>query len=121
MSYRTWAVTAPVPVGFDATSLNVQLNPESVDIHGEYLSTLNLANGTSVAANFDFMEPTFEEPAGVALISDTLNIVFTGHTPATADPNNISVDIHFRSDSDPTGLPGLTNDISLADSKTSRP
>jgi hypothetical protein len=101
--------------GFDPTSLSIQLNPESVDIHGEYLSTLNLGNGVTVSVNFDFIEPAGEPGAIVGSISDTLNIVFTGHTPTPADANNLSVDLHFRSDSDPTGLPALVNAINVTE------
>jgi hypothetical protein len=98
--------------GFDPTSLNTQTNLEAFDLHGEYLSGLNLANGTTVSVNFNFTERPFEVGA---LISDTLNIVFTGHAPTGGDLNSISVDMHFRSDTDPLGATPLTNAISLAE------
>ena len=102
-------------MGFDPATLNTHADSESFDLHGEYVSALNLANGTTITVNFNFMEPLFEEPTGVALISDTLNVVFTGHTPTANDTSNISVDLHFRSDSDPLGVTPLTGAISLAE------
>ncbi|HTI69732.1 MAG TPA: hypothetical protein VMF06_07185 [Candidatus Limnocylindria bacterium] len=36
---------------------------------------------------------------GTGVLSDTLNIVVTGHTPAFTGDANVSVDVHFRSDS----------------------
>jgi hypothetical protein len=92
-----------------------QTASESADIHGEYLSLFTgLGNGQTISVNFNFVEPPGQPNApGYTGFSDTLNIVFTGHTPTTADPNTISVDFHFRSDSDLTGLPGLANGISI--------
>jgi MYXO-CTERM domain-containing protein len=108
------------PYGFDPTSLNTQTNGENSDLHGEYLSSLNLTNGASIVVNFDFLEPAFEPNAG--LPSDTLNIVFTGHTPvAGVDVNNISVDLHFRSDVDPNSLPPLANPINLTETGAFQP
>ena len=101
---------------FDATSVNQQLNPEAYDLHVEYLSALNLANGQSLSVNFNFTEPPSDAAEHAAgWISDTLNLVFTGHTPTTGDVNNISVDMHFRSDSDTTAATALVNAISLAE------
>ncbi len=99
--------------GFDPTTVNQQVNPEAFDLHGEYLSTMLIPNGTSISVNFDFLELLGGPETG--LISDTLNIVFTGHTPVTGDVNNLSVDMHFRSDTDPFGLPGLSNAITITE------
>jgi hypothetical protein len=104
------------PYGFDPTSLNVQINntaTEGVDVHGEYISLLNLANGQTLSVNFNFLEAPGDPQAG--LISDTLNIAFTGHTPIAGDLNNMSVDLHFRSDAEPNTLPTLTNPIVLTE------
>jgi hypothetical protein len=99
--------------GFDPTSYNAQFNPEAFDLHGEYFSTLNIPNGTSVSVNFNFYDGVGSPDPN--LVSDTLNIVFTGHTPTAGDINNVSVDLHFRSDTDPFGLPPLTNGISITE------
>lgn len=101
-------------LGFDPTSLNVQAGNESFDLHGEYSSALLLGNGVTVTVDFNLVEPAIEPNPGT--ISDTLNIVFTGHTPNSTDNNNISVDMHFRSDTDaPGGLPPLSNGIRLTE------
>ncbi len=93
------------PYGFDPATFTISSTTsptaEALDLHGEYISLLNLANGTSITVNFNFLES-----AG-GLVSDTLNLVFTGHTPTGNDPSNISVDLHFRSDVDPNSLPPL--------------
>jgi hypothetical protein len=99
------------PYGFDLTSLNIQSGPnfpEAFDLHGEYMSASPLASGQSLSVNFNFIDPS---PQG--WVGDTLNIVFTGHTPTAGDLNNISVDLHFRSDSETAPLPGLVNAISI--------
>ena len=57
------------------------------------------------------MEPLFEGGG----ISDTLNITFIGQQP-TADPYNLVVDLHFRSDPESgTALPPLANGISITE------
>jgi PEP-CTERM motif len=94
-------------------NVSAQVGPEQYDLHGEYLALLNLANGQTLTVNFNFTEPAFENPQNAGLLSDTLNIVFTGHTPTAQDPNTISVDLHFRSDGDPTTLPTLASPITL--------
>jgi hypothetical protein len=99
--------------GFDLLSLNSQSSTGAFDLHGEYTSTSLIANGQTVSVNFNFLEPVGEPNAGQ--VSDTLNIVFTGHTPTAGDNNNVSVDLHFRSDADPFGVPGLTNPIILTE------
>jgi len=97
--------------GFDATSFNGQLNVDSYDLHGEYLSTTLIPNGTSIVVNIDLLEPAGGDiPAGQ--ISDTLNMVFTGHAPSPGDNNNVSIDLHFRSDTG-VSLGGLTNAINF--------
>ncbi len=93
------------PFGFDPTSLNIQANPEDFDLHGEYRSVLALPPGLTISVNINFLEGPGQD------LSDTLNIVFTGHTPVAQDASNISVDMHFRSDSETGGLPPLVNGI----------
>lgn len=105
------AIVGTSPFGFDPATLNVQLVGEALDVHGEYLSSLNLANGAIVTVNFNFLESATTPN----IFSDTLNLVFTGHTPTALDPNNISVDAHFRSDVDPNSVPGLANAITLTE------
>jgi hypothetical protein len=63
----------------------------AVDMHFEYSDSTPLASGTFATVNFNFF-------AGTTL-SDTLGMAFTGQTPTTGDPNNMSVDLHWRSDS----------------------
>ncbi|MGE5755931.1 MAG: Ig-like domain repeat protein, partial [Planctomycetaceae bacterium] len=95
------------PFGFEASSFNLQQGPtfpEQFDLHGEYTSTLGagspggLLPGQSVVVNFNFAGEPEVGSAQAGFIGDTLNLVFTGHTPTAADPTNISVDLHFRSD-----------------------
>jgi hypothetical protein len=107
--------------GFDITSLRVQAVAESFDMHGEYFSNLGttLGNGETQTLNFN----VYESPG---LLSDTLNIVLTGDTFPTAGECSagfcgtpgenqgsvVSVDLHFRSDTDNSGgLPPLVNGI----------
>lgn len=101
------------PYGFDPASLSIQSgpqHPEEFDLHGEYNSNGWAVNGVSVVVNFNF----FEETPLQNELSDTLNIVFSGHTPVAGDLNDVSVDLHFRSDSDPAGgLTALANAISI--------
>jgi hypothetical protein len=61
---------AVIVSGFDPTSLIQQLSPESVDLHGEYLSTLSLPNGAVVTVDFDFLEPP-GEPGSLLVSSAT--------------------------------------------------
>jgi hypothetical protein len=112
----TPTIVGTSPYGFDPTSLSVQVNTEAVDIHGEYLSLLNLANGQTVTINFNFLGRLPDDPPGT--FSDTLNLVFTGHTPTGGDANNLIVDMHFRSDIDPATEPSLTNPISVTEDGT---
>ena len=66
------------------------------DAHFEYLSAdpNAPAPGVSTAYNFNI----YEDLAHTEL-SDTWNIVITGHSPTAGDNSNVSVDSHFRSDS----------------------
>lgn len=101
--------------GFDPASLNIQALLESFDLHGEYSSQTQLADGHSVTANFNFLEPTpcFELGCVAGSLSDTLNIVFTGHAPVTGDQNNLSVDLHFRSNDDGNAVSPLAGAFTL--------
>ena len=49
--------------------------------------------GGVVVHNYNFFDPI------TGALSDTLNITLTGHTPAFQGDANVSVDLHFRSDS----------------------
>jgi hypothetical protein len=105
------------PFGFDPTSFTSQSGsafPEQFDLHGEYSSSLLIPNGQVRTVNFNFVGEPEGGPAQAGFIGDTLNLVFTGHTPTATDPSNISVDLHFRSDpNEVTPLPALANGISV--------
>ena len=60
-----------------------------VDAHFDFLSTDPLAPGVTKTTNYNIFGPGGQ-------LSDTLNIVVTGHTPTTSD--NVTVDMHFLSD-----------------------
>jgi len=77
-----------------------------IDLHLEYLSTLNIAPGISFVDNFNIFGPGFAPYEASTVLSDTLSIVFSGHTPTAAGADNLSIDMHFRSESD-TGVPVL--------------
>ena len=84
----------------------------AADAHFEYVSADPNAPpvGTTLTYNFNI----YEDPAHTQL-SDTWNIVITGHTPATGDLSNVSIDSHFRSDTlNDVPPPALTGGI-LAD------
>jgi hypothetical protein len=101
------------PYGFDPGSLSIQSGaafPEQFDLHGEYFTNGFPVNGIPIVVNFNIFE---EAPFGNE-ISDTLNIVFTGHSPTINDPSDVSVDLHFRSDIDGgPGLQALANAIAI--------
>jgi PEP-CTERM motif len=83
-------------------SLAIVTTPEGAGVLGvvdpafEYLST-DTANvpapGNSFTLNYNIFEPNS------TILSDTLSITVSGHTPAFTGDDNVSVDIHFRSDS----------------------
>jgi hypothetical protein len=81
------------------------------DAHFEYLSANPLANGFSVTKNFNIFGAVGGPEPGE--LSDTLSIFFTGQTPSSGDLNNMSVDLHFRSDNETIGLPPLTSAVSV--------
>lgn len=83
---------------------SLQITQEAVgvlgaaDLHFEFFSN-DLAHvpvpGAAFVKNYNIIEPD-----GSGVISDTLSITLTGHTPtSTTDANNVSVDLHFRSGS----------------------
>lgn len=92
-------------IGGTATGVNnlsLQTTNEAPGILGgadfsfEYLSNdpNAPAPGAQILRNYNIFEPNSN------IISDTLSISIVGHTPTgTDDNNNVSVDIHFRSDS----------------------
>ena len=98
--------------GFDTTSLTINYLTEGIDLHGEYVTILAPSPGNSVVSNFNFMEPSFEGGG----ISDTLSITFTGQTRPGGLPGGMSVDLHFRSETE-SGPPltELSNGISITE------
>jgi hypothetical protein len=63
----------------------------AMDAHFEYVSSTPIAPGLVVVNNFNILDSS-------GLLSDTLSITLSGHTPGGGDLNNISVDLHFRSE-----------------------
>ena len=80
---------------------NLSISQEGVGILGlvdysfEFISSdPNVpAPGGVVVHNYNIFDPI------TGALSDTLNITLTGHTPAFQGDANVSVDMHFRSDS----------------------
>jgi len=66
-----------------------------VDIHLEWSATSPFASGTAQTFNFNIYDPT-NEGGG---LSDTLSLTLTGIPQAGADPDNMSLDLSFRSES----------------------
>jgi hypothetical protein len=62
-----------------------------VNAHFDFLSTDPLAAGVTKTTNYNIFGPS-------GGLSDTLNIVVTGHTPTADDNTNVTVDMHFFSD-----------------------
>lgn len=107
------------PFGFDPSTFTMQVVQEGIgvpnfgiaDLHGEWADVNPLDVGETISVNFHLIEPIGEPNPGS--ISDTINVVLTGHTP-NGHNNNMSVDFHFRSDTlDGIAPPGLTNPIAL--------
>ncbi|HWB14722.1 MAG TPA: PEP-CTERM sorting domain-containing protein [Pirellulales bacterium] len=92
---------------YDPTSVNKQVVNENIgvigsaDAHFEFFSNdPNVpANGQTLTYNFNIFSPRDVSPNNPTGLSDTWNIVLTGHAPTPGDANNVSVDTHFRSDS----------------------
>jgi hypothetical protein len=55
--------------------------------------------------HINFLEPYNDGGSPVGSLSGTLNMVFTGIAPFPGDPDNVSVDLHFRSDPYAVALP----------------
>jgi PEP-CTERM motif len=83
--------------GFDPASLVVTVNQETltglgvVDLHGAWVSPYPFDNGQAQTYRFNIWDPAFEG----GLLSDTLMLTLTGQQ---ANPNNMIVDLSFRSD-----------------------
>ncbi len=98
-------VEGGLAVSAEGGNVSVHLAQEGVgivgtaDVHVQYISPTPLAPGQVMAFNLNIFEPSAPTE-----ISDTLAVTFTGHAPTALDPNNVSVDAHFRSDS----LDGIT-------------
>jgi hypothetical protein len=76
----------------------------TADAHFEFISIdpNHPVPGAVIVTNYNILGNQFGgDLPGV--ISDTLSITLTGHTPTTSDLSNVSADIHFRSGSDPDG------------------
>ena len=92
-----WNNLGAQALGFDPTSLTVFASNETltqlgvVNIHGAWVSPNPLGNGQSQSYAFNIWDPANEGGA----LSDTLFLTLTGQT---ANPNNMTVDLSFRSD-----------------------
>ena len=88
---------AAIASGFDAAGLTITTSNETVsglgvvDIHAAWISANPLGNGSSQSYNFNIFDPANEG----GLLSDTLHITLTGQT---ANPDNMHIDLSFRSD-----------------------
>jgi len=100
---------------------SIQITQEGIgilggaDAHFEYLSSdPNVpAPGQTLSFNFNI----YDDSAHTQL-SDTWNIVITGHTPTGADNANVSLDTHFRSDSlDGLAPPPLVNGVAITENQ----
>ena len=92
-----WNVLGAQATGFDSSSLTIFASNETltqlgvVNIHGAWVSPNPLGNGQAQSYGFNIWDPPIEGGA----LSDTLLITLTGQT---ANPNNMTVDLSFRSD-----------------------
>jgi hypothetical protein len=104
-----WNALGAHATGFDPASLTITVANETltalgvVDIHGEWVSLNPFGNGQTQTYRFNFWD---HEIGGVMTdISDTLLITLTGQQ---GNPNNMGIDLSFRSDNlEPAGN-GLT-------------
>lgn len=95
------------------TNTTTQITQEGIgvlggfDAHFEFFSTDPLVPhpGISTTLGIDILEP----PLGSNVFSDTLSITLTGQAPTVSNNTNVSVDLHFGSDSldeiPPPGVP----------------
>ena len=84
-------------VGFDPNSLFVRAGLEAWDMHGEWISVNPPPVGVSIVVNINFLEPYNDGGSPVGSLSDALNMVFTGIASFPGDLDNVSLDLHFRS------------------------
>lgn len=84
------------------TNENVTTAPGTIDMHLAYFSQELgiLGPGSVVVANFNIL-------GGLEGLSDTLSIVFTGLPPSPDSLDNVSVDLHFASESENGGIQPL--------------
>ncbi len=75
--------------GSDAAELSIKHHAGLLDFGGDYVSTKVLAPGSTIVRNFNLYD-------GATLV-ETLNIVLTGESPDRFDPDNMSFDVHARS------------------------
>jgi len=107
--------------GFDAPDTTVFIANETTatngfgiaDVHTDWFATTPYASGAAQTFNFNIYDPANEGGA----LSDTLSITLTGITPAGTDPDNMSMDFHFRSDNLSGGnfLPALLGAIAITE------
>jgi hypothetical protein len=104
-----------------AQNSSIQITQEGIgilggaDAHFEYLSTD--PNAPAVGQTFTFNFNIYDDAAHTQL-SDTWNIVITGHTPTGQDNSNVSLDTHFRSDSlDGVLPPPLFNGVAITENQ----
>jgi len=100
---------------------SVQITQEGIgvlggaDAHFEYVSSDPNAPAPGGTLTFNF---NIYEDAAHTQLSDTWNIVITGHTPTGADNANVSMDTHFRSDSlDGVLPPPLVNGVPITENQ----
>ncbi len=98
---------------------SVQVTQEGIgvlggaDAHFEYLS--NDPNAPAPGQTLTFNFNIYEDP-NLTQLSDTWNLVITGHTPTGLDNSNVSIDSHFRSDSlDEIPPPALVNAVAVSE------
>lgn len=118
------ACAIELAAGTTLTGLSVSVNQEKnfgvlggIDIHFEYTSGGNFPSpGSVVTTNYNIFENPHNAGDSSVSPSDTLGIVLTGHSPGAGDTNNVSVDMHFRSDSlDSIAPPLLAGGLSVTE------
>lgn len=121
-------LTDTINAGTDVPGALVQITNEAVgvyggaDLHFEFMSLdpNRPEPGTAIISNYNIFSPL---PLNYSVagpfqqrLSDTLSITITGHTNVGGpnDLNNVSVDLHFRSDSgDEIPPPALVNAFNI--------
>ncbi len=107
--------------GFDTVDTTIFIVNETTatngfgiaDVHSDWFATTPYASGAAQTFNFNIYDPANEGGS----LSDTLSITLTGITPVGTDPDNMSMDFHFRSDnlSGSNLLPALLGGIGITE------